>query len=130
MNTSPHNPEIGTQILALSPIHFLGIGGSGMAPLAELSAAFGARISGSDLVAPTWLDSKFFCKQGGDAEKSAISAAKVVVFSSAISKDNPALKLAEALGKTILHRSDLLALFSNHAKTLAVAGTHGNTNCI
>ena len=127
MNNTPHNPEIGAKILALSPIHFLGIGGSGMAPLAELSAAFGARISGSDLVAPTWLDSKLFCKQGGEAENSAISAAKVVVFSSAISMDNPALKFAQTLGKTILHRSDLLALFSNHAKTVAVAGTHGKT---
>ena len=127
MNNNHNNLDIASKLLPLSPIHFLGIGGSGMAPLAEFSASFGAKISGSDLVAPGWLDSKSFFKQGEPGEESAISSANTVVFSSAISKDNPALTFAKKHGKTLMHRSDLLALFSNSSHTLAVAGTHGKT---
>jgi UDP-N-acetylmuramate--alanine ligase len=127
MSNNHNNLDISTKLLALSPIHFLGIGGSGMAPLAELSASWGAKISGSDLVPPSWLHSKLFFKQGESGEESAIRTANTVVFSSAISKDNVALTLSQKLGKTLMHRSDLLALFSNNSRTVAVAGTHGKT---
>ena len=127
MNTSHHNLELRSKLLALAPIHFLGIGGSGMAPLAELTAAFSVEISGSDLIPPAWLASRLFFKQGDETEWLAIESAKTVVFSSAIPQDHPSLDRAKKLGKIIMHRSDLLALFSNNSRTLAIAGTHGKT---
>lgn len=120
-------PEIFRHLKDLEPIHFLGVCGSGMAPLAELTAALGVIITGSDLSQHSRLDASKYAIQGSAAEDGALRLAKSVVFSSAISADNPSLLNARRLGKIILHRSDLLSIFSRSYKTISIAGTHGKT---
>lgn len=127
MNNHSAQPDIRSKLLALGPIHFLGIAGSGMAPLAAMASEYGAKISGSDLITPAWLDPKFFFKQGDASELNAIEAAGTLVVSSAIAPNNPALEFAKRARKPVIHRSDLLAIFSNSHRTFAVAGTHGKT---
>ena len=77
-------------------IHFVGIGGIGMAALAELFHAQGHTVSGSDVVAGATFDRLrelgVRVQLGHAAE--AVREAATVVHSSAISQDNPELAAA------------------------------------
>lgn len=67
-----------------------------------------------------------------------VELAESTVYSSAISPDNPEIKLAKSLGKPLLRRAELLGqLMDKYKKRIAIAGTHGKTtttamvcNCI
>ena len=107
-------------------IHFIGVLGSGMYPLAQLSKKLGFTISGSDIQNKNYNFSdtlKIYPKQ----DPSNIKDADLVVYSSAISSENTELLAAKNLKKKILHRSDLLSFFLNNYKSITVAGTHGKT---
>ncbi|PWU14727.1 MAG: UDP-N-acetylmuramate--L-alanine ligase [Chlamydiae bacterium] len=109
--------------------YFIGVGGIGMSGLAFIALEKGARVSGSDIV--------HSCITNGLQEKGAkifighkkeqIPLDAIVIYSSAISPDNPELMFAKAHKLSILHRSDLLALFMQPQKALLVSGTHGKT---
>ena len=78
-------------------IHMVGIGGSGMCPLAEILHSKGYVLTGSDnnesdpLKRVKALGIKVF--MGHNAEN--VTGAELVVYSAAISKENPELKEAE-----------------------------------
>ena len=111
------------------PIHFVGIGGSGMSPLAEAFFHLGYRISGYDRGESDYL--KSLTALGIPISKDPdfdFGAPGTVVKSSAISNDHRQLKQAKEKGVTILHRSDLLAELVNHRFSITVAGTHGKTS--
>jgi len=109
--------------------HFIGIGGSGMGPLALLMVAKGYRVSGSDLkenVLTKQLREKganIFI--GHDADH--VEGAHVVVYSSAILEDNPERGEAKRRHVPILRRAELLAQLMNEQIGVAVAGAHGKT---
>jgi UDP-N-acetylmuramate--alanine ligase len=121
--------EVYSQLLKLSPIHFVGVLGSGMRPLAELCSGLGATVSGSDknLGALELKSSSNIGFCSAFDELSRIFSAKTVVYSSAISKDHPGLLAAKSRGILVLHRSELLALVSKYYDLIAVAGSHGKT---
>ncbi len=123
-------PALIQALKELSPIHFIGVGGSGMRPLAELASKLlssqGA-VSGSDVEAFKELSSVEFGLEGSPAAERLLDGAKSVVYSSAITKTHLALTTARAKNLNLLHRSELLALFTRHFKTIAVAGTHGKS---
>ena len=52
----------------------------------------------------------------------------LVVYSSAIPKDNPELEKARELKIPTLHRSEFLMMLAEGKKLIAVAGTHGKTS--
>jgi len=113
----------------LSPLHFIGIGGIGMAALAELFHARGHIVTGSDLVeSPTF---ERLCALGVDArighEASAVEGAATVVRSSAIAEDNPELVAARAAGTPIIGRGALLAEVLRTHDAIAIGGSHGKT---
>jgi UDP-N-acetylmuramate--alanine ligase len=124
---SPLKEKLREQILRLSPIHFIGVGGSGMAPLAGMTLQLGAAVTGSDVTSTNAITANALFRQGDHAELEALSKAKTLVYSSAISQNHKSLERGRELGKKIIHRSDLLAIFCNNLKTIAVAGTHGKT---
>ena len=114
----------------VSRIHFVGIGGSGMCPLAEILHNSGYRITGSDnaesdnvirlrrLGIPVYI--------GHDAAH--IGDAELVVYTAAVQKDNPEICEAERRGLPVMERAQLLGFISRrYPRTIAVAGTHGKT---
>ena len=113
----------------LSHLHFVGIGGIGMAALAELLHAQGFEISGSDLVhGPTierLRELGVRVDVGHDATR--IGSAETVVRSSAIPEDNPELEAARRAGIPIVGRGALLAEVMRTKDAIAIAGSHGKT---
>jgi UDP-N-acetylmuramate--alanine ligase len=113
----------------LSRLHFVGIGGIGMAALAELLHAQGFVVSGSDLtLGPTierLRDLGVRIDIGHDAAR--IADAETVVRSSAIRDDNPELEAARDAGIPIVARGALLAEVMRTKDGIAIAGSHGKT---
>ena len=111
-------------------IHMVGIGGSGMCPLAEILHSKGYVLTGSDnnesdpLKRIKNLGIKVF--MGHNAEN--VKDAELVVYSAAISFDNPEIVAAKELGITTMERSHLLgALTRQFDNVIGVCGTHGKT---
>ncbi|MCL2637400.1 MAG: UDP-N-acetylmuramate--L-alanine ligase [Oscillospiraceae bacterium] len=111
-------------------IHFIGIGGSGMYPLAQILHAQGYAITGSDNNETVTLDAvrKMGIKVHLGHNAANIDGADLIIFSSAISGENPELKAAREAGILTRDRAELLGLFtSQHDKAVCVVGTHGKT---
>ena len=112
-------------------IHMIGIGGSGMCPLAEILHSKGYILTGSDnnqsdpLKRVQALGIKVFM---GHNPKN-VEGAELVVYSAAISKDNPELVRAAELNIPTMERSHLLgALTRRFDNVIGVCGTHGKTS--
>ncbi|MEG1887421.1 MAG: UDP-N-acetylmuramate--L-alanine ligase [Oscillospiraceae bacterium] len=111
-------------------IHMIGIGGSGMCPLAEILHSRGYELTGSDnnesdpLKRIRSLGIKVF--MGHSAEN--IAGAQLIVYSAAIGQDNPELVAAAEKSIPTMERSHLLgALTREYSKVIGVCGTHGKT---
>jgi UDP-N-acetylmuramate--alanine ligase len=110
-------------------IHFVGIGGIGMSGIAEVLLAHGFEISGSDA-----RDSELLARLRGlganihVGHRAAHAArADVVVFSSAIKRDNPELVAARQAGVPVIPRAEMLAELMRLKDGIAIAGSHGKT---
>lgn len=112
-------------------IHFVGIGGSGMCPLAEILYSEDFEITGSDCNESDTLDRikgmgiKVF--DGHFAEN--VKDTELVVYTAAVKSDNPELVAAKELGIPCLERSIMLGIVTRrYNRSVAVAGTHGKTS--
>lgn len=110
-------------------VHFIGIGGYGMSAIAKVMLEMGFKVSGSDL-AQQELTEKLKAKGahvfiGHEAQN--IQDADLVVYSTALSKDNVEMVEAERRNIPLIHRSQMLARLMNARKGIAVAGAHGKT---
>lgn len=114
----------------IKKLHFIGIGGAGMNPLARILIDLGYKISGSDRADSPALrtlrarGAEIFVGHNGS---NVPSDADAVVISSAIPVDNAELVAAKKLGIKLLHRSDINAALLNDKTGIAVAGAHGKT---
>ena len=122
--------EISKALKAVKTIHFIGIGGSGMCPLAEILHSKGYTLQGSDNNESSIVDRirKMGIKvmMGQRAEN--IEGAEMVVYSAAISKENPELKAALESGIPTFQRAELLGEVSRQfTNCIGVCGTHGKT---
>ena len=110
-------------------IHFIGIGGIGMSGIAEILLNLGYRISGSDLrfspITERLAKMGAACFEGHAAAH--IRGADVVVYSSAISPQNPEFAAAKEAGVPLIMRGELLAELMRLKYGVAVAGSHGKT---
>jgi len=111
-------------------LHFIGIGGSGMCPLAEILHSEGYHITGSDnnesetLARVRALGIPVF--MGQRAEN--ITGAEMIVYTAALLPDNPELVAAKASGIPTFERAALLgAVTRRYADCVCVGGTHGKT---
>jgi UDP-N-acetylmuramate--alanine ligase len=110
-------------------IHFVGIGGSGMSGIAEILLSLGYRVTGSDARRTDVVDrleqlgAKVFI--GHDAAH--VEGSHVVVFSSAVSRDNVEVREARARQIPVIARAEMLAELMRLKYGVAVAGTHGKT---
>lgn len=112
-------------------IHMIGIGGSGMCPLAQILHDKGYTLTGSDNNESDPLNRVkalgIKVTMGHFAEN--VHGSELVVYSAAISKDNPELKEAERLSIPTMERSHLLgALTRYYDNVIGVCGTHGKTS--
>ena len=93
-------------------IHFIGIGGSGMYPLAQILHKQGYYLTGSDNNETETLDAvrkmgvPVFLGQRAEN----IEGADLIVHTAAIMNDNPELMAARASTVPVLERSELLGL--------------------
>ena len=112
-------------------IHFIGIGGSGMYPLAQILHGQGYYLTGSDNNETETLDA--VRKMGipvfiGQRSEN-IQGADLIVHTAAIMEDNPELMAARASGVPVLERADLLGIITSwYDRAVCVSGTHGKTS--
>ncbi|MFT3950388.1 MAG: UDP-N-acetylmuramate--L-alanine ligase [Oscillospiraceae bacterium] len=111
-------------------IHLIGIGGSGMYPLAQILHKKGFLLTGSDNNRTETLDAveslgiRVFMGQAAEN----IAGADLIVYSAAIMADNPELVAAKASGVPVLERSELLGLVTSwYSDAVCISGTHGKT---
>ena len=111
-------------------IHFIGIGGSGMCPLAEILHHDGFQLTGSDINESDTLarirSYKIPVFMGHRPEN--VGDAELVVYTAAVKKDNPELVAARERGIPALERSVMLGIVTRrYRNSIAVSGTHGKT---
>ena len=113
-------------------LHFVGIGGAGMAPLALLALDLGYTVSGSDREANSktaeLLQHGIHIKIGHAADNLPPET-ELVVYSSAVAEDNP--ERAEASRRHIpqIRRGEFLAdLAQFYRRVVAVSGAHGKSS--
>ena len=110
-------------------VHFVGIGGIGMSGIAELLINLGYEVSGSDIKKSPVI--RRLSELGGEISinhgKENIKGADVVVYSSAVSDDNPEIVEAKEKYIPVIPRAEMLAELMRLKYGVAVAGTHGKT---
>ena len=110
-------------------IHLLGIGGSGMAGIAEVLLNLGYQVSGTDLKeSPATqrlqaLGATLFF--GHRAENAA--GVDAIVVSTAVKAGNPELEYAHQHRIPVVRRAEMLAELMRFRYGIAIAGTHGKT---
>ena len=110
-------------------VHVIGIGGSGMAAIAEVLHGMGHKVSGTDLYSSKALDDLIDlgieARVGHVGE--ATHGADFVVRSTAIPDHNVEVFATRERGARVYRRADILAAIAAQRPTVAVAGTHGKT---
>ncbi len=113
----------------IGPIHFVGIGGSGMSGIAEVMLNLGYQVQGSDIRDSDivkrlkHLGATVFIGQKSDQ----VHGAGALVVSTAIGQDNVELVEARALAIPVVRRAEMLAELMRLKWAVAVGGTHGKT---
>ena len=96
-------------------VHFIGDKGVSMRTLRTITARLGHETSGSDLTT-------------GGHDPNNVKGANLVVFTGAISADNPELSAARENGVPTIERSEYLAaIAASFGRVIAIAGSHGKT---
>jgi UDP-N-acetylmuramate--alanine ligase len=111
-------------------IHCIGIGGIGLSAIAELFLARGYIVSGSDLKS-TEVTQRLE-KDGAliftDHAAENILGADLVIYSAAVSADNPEILEAILQNIQIATRAEVLGwLMKEYNSSIAISGTHGKT---
>ena len=110
-------------------IHFVGIGGAGMAGIAEVLLNLGYTVSGTDLkltsVTERLRTLGARVVEGHSAAN--LVDADVVVVSSAVAADNPEIIAAHARRIPVVRRAEMLGELMRFRYGIAIAGTHGKT---
>jgi UDP-N-acetylmuramate--alanine ligase len=110
-------------------MHFVGIGGVGMAGIAEVCLNLGFEVTGSDvkrnqtIVRLEELGARI--QVGHDP--ALVQNADVVVISSAIKQDNCEVQFAKTQRIPVIPRAEMLAELMRMRFGIAIAGTHGKT---
>ena len=114
----------------LNHVHFIGIGGVSMSGIAKILLHRGIKVSGSDFAMGK--STEELISLGADVtighSADNIKNPDLVVYTAAISKDNPELMQARSKGIETISRAEMLGrIMKNYKKAISVAGTHGKT---
>jgi UDP-N-acetylmuramate--alanine ligase len=110
-------------------IHFIGIGGSGMSGIAEILLNLGYRVTGSDQKRNDAVEhlEQLGAKVVIGHAAANVEGSHVVVYSSAVSRDNVEVRAAHERQIPVIPRAEMLAELMRLKYGIAVAGTHGKT---
>ncbi len=110
-------------------IHFVGIGGVGMSGIAEVLLTLGYRVTGSDARRSETVErlERLGAKVYVGHAAAQVEGAHVVVFSSAVARDNVEVAAARQRGIPVIARAEMLAELMRLKYGIAIAGTHGKT---
>ncbi len=117
-------------ITKFNHIHCIGIGGIGLSAVAEILASRGYTVTGSDMklsdITERLKSHGIQIFEGHTAEN--IKGADLIVYSAAVSPENPEILAADAEGIPTVTRAEALgALMNGYPTSIAVSGTHGKT---
>jgi UDP-N-acetylmuramate--alanine ligase len=111
------------------PVHFMGVGGAGMYPLAELLLRSGGRVSGCDVKDSSAL--RRLQELGGAMsvghDEGHVDGAAALVVTAAIPDEHGELQAARRAGIPVLKRAQALGIWVRHGTVVGIAGTHGKT---
>jgi len=115
---------------SIKKIHFVGIGGIGMSGIAEILLDQGFAVSGSDKQLTEVTDR--LQKLGatiyeGHAPSHVGRDVDALVYSSAVSLDNPEVQEAQRRKIPVIRRAEMLAEVMRLKYGIGIAGTHGKT---
>ncbi|MGH7385110.1 MAG: UDP-N-acetylmuramate--L-alanine ligase [Candidatus Rokuibacteriota bacterium] len=110
-------------------IHFVGIGGVGMSGIAEVLLTLGYRVTGSDARRSETVErlERLGAKVFLGHEAAHVEGAHVLVYSSAVARDNVEVHAARQRGVPVIGRAEMLAELMRLKYGIAIAGTHGKT---
>lgn len=110
-------------------VHFVGIGGIGMSGLAEILLSQGFEVSGSDRSLSEITDHLsglgITVYEGHSPDN--LKNVDVLVYSSAVTTDNPEVKAAAERKIPVIKRAEMLAESMRMKYGIGIAGTHGKT---
>lgn len=110
-------------------MHFMGIGGAGMTPLADLFLRAGVRVTGCD--AHPGAGTHALVAAGAQVhaghDPAHIAGCAAVVATAAVPAGHPELAAARAAGIPVLKRAEALGAVVNRGTVVGIAGTHGKT---
>ncbi len=115
----------------IKKIHFIGIGGSGMCPMAEILNKHGFEITGSDVYESDTFER---IKSLGipvvlGHKKENVKNKDLIVYTAAIKQNNPELLAAKEYNIPAIERSVMLGIITKrYNRSIAVSGTHGKTS--
>ena len=118
-----------TKALRDMTIHIIGIGGTGMSPIAVVLHEMGVRVTGSDRSESPYTDElkAFGIEIHTPQSAENITDPDLVLYSSAIKDDNPELAEARRRGIPTQKRREFLRTMLEGRKIIAIAGSHGKT---
>lgn len=111
-------------------IHCIGIGGIGLSAIAEILLSRGYNVTGSDMK-ESEMTTKL-AKQGARVfighSRENVETADLLVYSAAVSMENPEIVRARERGIPVLSRAEMLGhLMEEYENSIAISGTHGKT---
>ena len=119
-----------TDISAYKRIHCLGIGGIGLSAVAEILADNGYTVSGTDINpsdVTRHLES-IGIKVYTSHEPENVEGVDAIIYSAAVSDENPEVIRAHELGIPMFSRAQVLGMIMDeYDESVAICGTHGKT---
>ncbi len=119
------------EIRDLKHVHLVGIGGIGVSAIAEILLTYGLKVSGSDIKSSSitrHLESLGAKVTYSHASDNVHDDVDLIVYTSAVSEDNPELVRGRTLGIETISRSQMLGLImKEYPDSVAISGAHGKT---
>ena len=111
-------------------IHCLGIGGIGLSAVAEILKDNGHTVTGTDITVSEVTEhlESIGIKVFREHVAENVDNVDAVVYSAAVSDENPEVVRARELGIPLFSRAEVLGmLMENYRSSIAICGTHGKT---
>ena len=111
-------------------VHFIGIGGVSVSAIAEILHKNGYIVSGSDIssspITEALTEKGIKVFKGHSSEN--IENIDLLIYTAAVTDENPELKEAISKGIPCLSRAEILGqIMLNYPSSIAISGTHGKT---
>lgn len=124
--------RIGELLRSSKSIYFIGIGGINMSSLAHIAQKRGFRTAGSDRTKTELTErlSRFGIEINYSHAAENLKGFDAVVYTVAISEDNPEYVEAKRRGIPCISRADFLGyIMSEYPRRIGISGTHGKSTC-